>query len=101
MPLTGEDHGGTLRGFASFYMEDQKWTADQEHLDTQMKRFQPPSRRDGLMILAIVGVFLAGMTAGGFLFAAYRGQPTVQTASSDDGKTALAFFLNGTPNVAR
>ena len=74
---------------------------DQEPLDTQMKRFQPPSRRDGLMILAIVGVFLAGMTAGGFLFAAYRGQPTVQTASSDDGKTALAFFLNGTPNVAR
>jgi len=51
---------------------------DQELLDTQMKRFQPPSRRDGLMILAIVGVFLAGMTAGGFLFAAYRGQPTVQ-----------------------
>jgi len=71
---------------------------DQELLDTQIKRFQPPSRRDGLMIL---GVFLAGMTAGGFLFAAYRGQPTVQTASSDDGKTALAFFLNGTPNVAR
>lgn len=27
MQLTGEDHGGTLRGFASFYMEDQKWTA--------------------------------------------------------------------------
>ena len=27
--------------------------------------------RRGLMILAIVGVFLAGMTAGGFLFAAY------------------------------
>ena len=80
-------------------MEDQKWTAA-IRLDTQMKRFQPPSRRDGLMILAIVGVFLAGMTAGGFLFAAYRGQPTVQTASSDDGKTALAFFLNGTPNVA-
>jgi hypothetical protein len=53
------------------------------------------------MILAIVGVFLAGMTAGGFLFAVYRGQPTVQTASSDDGKTALAFFLNGTPNIAR
>jgi hypothetical protein len=97
MQLTGEDHGGTLRGFASFIWR----TKNGELLDTQMKRFQPPSRRDGLMILAIVGVFLAGMTAGGFLFAAYRGQPTVQTASSDDGKTALAFFLNGTPNVAR
>jgi hypothetical protein len=33
---------------------------DQELLDTQIKRFQPPSRRDGLTILAIVGVFLAG-----------------------------------------
>jgi hypothetical protein len=101
MQLTGEDHGGTLRGFASFYMEDQKWTARSGTLGHADKRFQPPSRRDGLMILAIVGVFLAGMTAGGFLFAAYRGQPTVQTASSDDGKTALAFFLNGTPNIAR
>ena len=101
MQLTGEDHGGTLRGFASFYRGPKIDRRDQELLDTQMKRFQPPSRRDGLMILAIVGVFLAGMTAGGFLFAAYRGQPTVQTASSDDGKTALAFFLNGTPNVAR
>jgi hypothetical protein len=101
MQLTGEDHGGTLRGFASFYIEDQKWAAAIRNLDTQIKRFQPPSRGNGLMILAIVGVFLAGMTAGGFLFAAYRGQPTVQTASSDDGKTALAFFLNGTPNVAR
>ena len=40
---------------------------DRKLLDTQMKRYQPPSRRDGLMILAIVGVFLAGMTAGGFL----------------------------------
>ena len=27
MQLTGEDHGGTLRGFGSFYIEDQKWTA--------------------------------------------------------------------------
>jgi hypothetical protein len=101
MQLTGEDHGGTLCGFASFYWRTKNGPRDQEHLDTQMKRFQPFSRRDGLMILAIVGVFLAGMIAGGFLFAAYRGQPTVQTASSDDGKTALAFFLNGTPKVAR
>ena len=64
---------------------------DQELLDTQIKRFQPPSRRDGPMILAIVGVFLAGMTAGGFLFAAYRGQPTVQTASGDED--GISVFL--------
>jgi hypothetical protein len=36
---------------------------DRELLDT-LKRYQPPSRRDGPMILAIVGVFLAGMTGG-------------------------------------
>jgi len=72
---------------------------DQELLDKQLARFQPPPRRDGLMVLAIVGVFLAGMTAGSFLFA-YRSPPAIQTASSD-GTMALAFFLNGTPAVAR
>jgi hypothetical protein len=38
---------------------------------------------------------------GGLPVCGVSRQPTVQTASSDDGKTALAFFLNGTPNVAR
>ena len=37
-------------------MEDQKWTADLGTLGHADKRFQPPSRRDGLMILAIVSV---------------------------------------------
>ena len=71
----------------------------QELLDKQPKRLQPPRRRDGLMALAVIGVFLAGMTAGSFLFT-YGGQPAVQSASSD-GTMALAFFLNGTPAVAR
>ena len=44
---------------------------DKELLDKQLARFQPPPRRDGLMVLAVVGVFLAGVTAGSFLFA-YR-----------------------------
>ena len=65
---------------------------DQEPWDTQMKRFQPPSHRDGLMILAIVGVFLAGMTARGFLFAAYRGPPTVSTARRR-WKDGISVFL--------
>jgi hypothetical protein len=72
---------------------------DQELLDKQLKHFEPPPRRDGLMMLAVVGVFLAGMTAGSLLFA-YRSPPAVQTASSD-GTTALAFFLNGMPAIAR
>jgi hypothetical protein len=77
MQLTGEDHGGTLRGFASFYMEDQEWTAATRtlgHADEKISTALAPRRADDT---SIVGVFLAGMTAGGFLFAAYRGQPTV------------------------
>ena len=72
---------------------------DQELLDKQLARFQPPPRRDGLMVLAVVGVFLAGVTADSFLFA-YRSPHAIQVASSD-GTMALAFFLNGTPVVAR
>ena len=70
---------------------------DQELLNEQLQRLQLPPCRDGLMILTIVGVFLAGMTTGGLLFANGTGP---QTASSD-GKTALAFFLNGSPTIAR
>ena len=70
---------------------------DREPLNKQLQRLQLPPRRDGVMILAMVGVFLAGMTAGGLLFA---NENAPQTASSD-GKTALAFFLNGSQAVAR
>ena len=51
------------------------------------KRFQPFPRRDGVMIIVLVGVFLAGLTAGSFIFTS---QPPAQTTSSD-GKTALGF----------
>jgi len=70
---------------------------DQELLNEQLQRLQLPPHRDGVMILTIVGAFLAGMTVGGLLFASGSGP---QTASSD-GKTALAFFLNGKPTIAR
>ena len=65
----------------------------------QLKRLQRSPRRDGPLMLAIVGVFFAGMTAGGLIFA-YESHAPTQTASSN-GKTALAFFFNGTPMVAR
>ena len=55
---------------------------DWELLDRQMSRLQPTPR--GLNALAFVALFLAGMTAGAFLFAG-AGQPVQQ-------KTALAFF---------
>ena len=65
----------------------------------QLKRLQLSPRRDGPLVPAIVGVFFAGMTAGGFIFA-HESQPQTQTALSD-GKTALGFFLNGTRTTAR
>ena len=37
---------------------------DQELLDRQMRRFQPPPRRDGVIMVVLVVAFLAGMTAG-------------------------------------
>ena len=59
---------------------------DRELLDKQLRRLRLPPRRDGVMILAIVGVFLAGMTAGGLLFANRSGP---QTASSDGNRVSL------------
>jgi hypothetical protein len=47
---------------------------DQELLDKQMRRFGPAPRNDGTMTLALVAVFLAGMTVGTFAFA-YKGGP--------------------------
>ena len=70
---------------------------DRELLDRQMSRFQLPPRRDGVLILAMVGVFIAGLTAGGLLFTFGNAQPT----ASDDGRTALAFLLNGTGSPSR
>jgi hypothetical protein len=72
---------------------------DRELLDRQMSRFQLPPRRDGVLILSMVGVFIAGLTAGGLLIT-FGSNPSTQSASSD-GKTALAFFLNGTGNITR
>jgi hypothetical protein len=67
---------------------------DRELLNRQMSRFQPSPRRDGVLIVAMVGVFLAGLIAGGLLFP-FGSNPSTPTASND-GKTALAFLLNGT-----
>jgi hypothetical protein len=97
-PRPRGNNGAMLRVLVSRgWFEDQMNRRDQELLARQMKRFQPPPPRGSVIILVMVGVFLAGMTVGSLLF---RSQPTVQTASSD-GKTALAFFLNGTQTATR
>ena len=72
---------------------------DRELLDRQMSRFQLSPRRDGVLILAMVGVFIAGLTSGGLLFT-FVNTPSTTTAS-DDGTTALAFLLNGTGSPSR
>jgi hypothetical protein len=42
---------------------------DQELLDRQLSSLHLTPRNDGVMILAILAVFLVGMTVGGFLYA--------------------------------
>lgn len=70
---------------------------DQELLARQMRHFQPSARSGGVIMLVLVAAFAAGMTLGGiFSFASQHGQQP-----SDDGRTALAFFLGGGQNAAR
>jgi hypothetical protein len=83
----------------SGWVEDTMNRRDRVLLGKQMKHFQPSPRRDGVMVLILLGLFVAGLTAGSFLITAGSRQ-AVQT-TSDDGKTALAFFLNGTGKTAR
>jgi hypothetical protein len=72
---------------------------DRQLLGKQLGRLSPSPRRDGTLMLAIVGVFLTGIAVGGLMFA-YKTEPPVQTASND-GTAALSFFLNGTPSTRR
>ena len=70
---------------------------DQELLARQMRHFHPPARRGGVIMLGLGAAFAAGRTVGGiFSFASQHGQQP-----SDDGRTALAFFLGGGQNAAR
>ena len=71
---------------------------DQELLDRQMRRFQPLPHPVGLMMLIVAGAFLVGMIAGSIIFPSQ--QQAVQSASMD-GRTALAFLLNGTRSEPR
>jgi hypothetical protein len=72
---------------------------DRELLARQMSHLQPAPRGDGLMTLVMAGVFITGLTAGGLLFT-FGSKPSTPTAL-DDGRTALAFSLNGSANTAR
>jgi hypothetical protein len=63
---------------------------DRELLNKQVTHLQPETHREGLLLGALAAVFLAGLAAGGLLFA-----NSPSRTASDDGRTALAFFLNG------
>ena len=62
---------------------------DRKLLDKQMRRVGPSPRNDGAMILALVAVFLAGMTLGAAMFA-HKSQPTPFT--SNDAIAAPSVF---------
>ena len=70
---------------------------DRELLDRQMRRFEPSSRPVGLMMLILAGVFVVGMIAGSAITSSPQSERTVAT----DGRTALAFLLNGSRPEAR
>jgi hypothetical protein len=72
---------------------------DRELLNKQLSHLQPAPRRDGMLMLVMTSVFIAGLTAGGLLFTVGN-RPSTSTAL-DDGGTALAFLLNGTANTER
>jgi hypothetical protein len=72
---------------------------DRELLNKQLSHLQPAPRRDGMLMLVMTGIFIAGLTVEGllFTFGSTSSTPTVL----DDGRTALAFLMNGTANAAQ
>jgi hypothetical protein len=82
---------------ASGWIEEKMDHHDRELLGKQMSQLQFAPRRDGRLIFGMAGVFIAGLAVGGLLFA-FGGKPSTPTAL-DDGRTALAFFLNGTAST--
>jgi hypothetical protein len=62
---------------------------DQELLDKQLRAIYRPPRQDGVIILAILGIFLGGMFAGSLL--------TADTVSTAVNGPALAFLDAGAP----
>jgi hypothetical protein len=66
---------------------------DRELLDKQLGRFQPAPRSDGVMIFAVLAVFLVGMSVGGLI--AEKTEPA-RIASND---TVTGLFVPGAAPV--
>jgi hypothetical protein len=54
---------------------------DQELLDKQMRRLEPP-RTDGVIAVMLAAMFLVGMTLGSVL-STHQSEPPIQIASID------------------
>jgi hypothetical protein len=67
---------------------------DQELLDRQVARIAPASHNDGVILLAVLAVFLAGVTLGGFLVD--KTEP-MQVAANDPAPA----FSHGAPPPIR
>jgi hypothetical protein len=70
-------------------------THDQELLDKQLRAVSPPARHDGVVMIAIVGMFLVGMTFGSLLSA--PAEKPMQLAAN----APAAFAPNGVSQTAR
>jgi hypothetical protein len=61
--------GGAIRIYLwSGWLEDDMNRHDRELLNKQMSHLQPAPRRDGMLMLVMASVFIAGLTAGGLPF---------------------------------
>ena len=72
---------------------------DWELLNKQSGGIASPRRQNGVLIPAVVAVFLVGITVGGLVFG-HETEPPLRTAFND-GTAELAFFLNGVPGAQR
>ena len=63
---------------------------DRELLNRQIGRLRPAPRHDGILVAAMIGVFLTGLTVGGLVFT-FGSNPLAPTAS-DSRRAALASF---------
>jgi len=61
---------------------------DRELLDKQLHGLTPGRRSDGVLLMAILGVFFGGMALGGFLFG-YESGPT--RIAANNAPPALSF----------
>jgi hypothetical protein len=63
---------------------------DQELLAKQLRGFTAAPRADGVMILAVLAVFFAGLALGGFLFG-YSATPAPMRFAANEVPPALTF----------